>query len=232
MSLRKVSKLFTLATMACAALLIAGCGGSDEASTPPVVTPDSSTPSTPATGDQNGLVSGTTAGADGSATGALNTGGVQAEVPKLKGDRLRGTGMSGKNGSFTALASNPDAGGDLMTPVTPDTPEPTTPTMPEMPTPSVPAPTYTGATIYVNGKTHSVNKGDSFPKDNPVFTLVSISESSIELELVSGEFTSGGGSGVFLDKGSLTSLVNSSEQVTYKVKYLRGTTDGLSSMAS
>jgi hypothetical protein len=62
-----------------------------------------------------------------------------------------------------------------------------------------------------------------------VFRLLSVNGSSIEVELVAGEFTSDGGDGTFLDKGDLVSFVNASEQVTYKVKYLRPIvkTDGL-----
>jgi hypothetical protein len=48
---------------------------------------------------------------------------------------------------------------------------------------------------------------------------------SIEIQLVAGEFTSGGGNGVFLDKGQPVSLVNASEQVTYTVRYIRPITD-------
>jgi hypothetical protein len=67
----------------------------------------------------------------------------------------------------------------------------------------------------------SVDKNGAFPKDNPVFRLLSINASNVEVELIAGEFTTGGGSGVVLDKGELVSLVNASEQLTYRVKYLR-----------
>jgi hypothetical protein len=51
-----------------------------------------------------------------------------------------------------------------------------------------------------------------------------VTASAIELELVAGEFTDGGGTGAVLDKGDLVSLLNASEQKTYKVKYVRPAT--------
>jgi hypothetical protein len=57
-----------------------------------------------------------------------------------------------------------------------------------------------------------------------------VTANDIEIELIAGEFTSGGGVGTVLDKGELVSLVNSSEQLTYRIKYLRGiaSTDSIS----
>jgi hypothetical protein len=52
-----------------------------------------------------------------------------------------------------------------------------------------------------------------------VFRLVSVTATTAEIELVAGEFTSGGSIGTVLDKGQVVSLVNASEQVTYKVKF-------------
>lgn len=86
-----------------------------------------------------------------------------------------------------------------------------------------PKPTYTAAKVYIDGIVHDVAKGAAFPKDNPVFRLLQVNGGSIEVELIAGEFTTGGGSGVVLDKGELVSLVNASEQLTYRVKFLRAT---------
>lgn len=84
-----------------------------------------------------------------------------------------------------------------------------------------PAPViYAGAKMYVDGMIHAVQKNGTFPKGNPVFRLISVSAASVEIELVAGEFTAGGSIGTILDKGQIVSLVNASEQVTYKVKYI------------
>lgn len=86
-----------------------------------------------------------------------------------------------------------------------------------------PKPTFTGAKVYIDGIVHEVSKGGAFPKENPVFRLLQVNAGSIEVELIAGEFTTGGGSGVVLDKGELVSLVNASEQLTYRIKFLRAT---------
>lgn len=93
---------------------------------------------------------------------------------------------------------------------------------PEKPKPA--APQYAGAKFSVDGVVVTVDKKGAFPKNNPVFRLLSVDAGSVEVELIAGEFTTGGGSGVVLDKGELVSLVNASEQLTYRVKYLRPVT--------
>lgn len=96
--------------------------------------------------------------------------------------------------------------------------------------PAKPTTVYTGARIFVDGMIHAVQKGGTFPKGAPVFRLVSVSSTEIEIELVAGEFTAGGGVGTVLDKGDLVSMVNASEQVTYRLKFLSAT-EGISDIA-
>lgn len=207
-----------LAVIGCTALLAVGCGGGDEVVPPG---PDAN----PSGIDTSGAVGGTgTPGAtDPAAAGAAPS--ATAKLPDLKGGDVQGKGLGGGGGGlFDALAGGPQAPDPIDVPATmPSTTMPTTPTTPTTPTPTVAAPTFTGAAIYVDGTVYNVEKGESFPNDEPIFKLVGVSAKSIELELVAGEFTSGGGDGVFLDKGDLVSLVNASEQVTYKVKFLRPT---------
>jgi hypothetical protein len=52
-------------------------------------------------------------------------------------------------------------------------------------------PATSGATIEVNGASESVAVGGSFPSDDPTFTLVSVSEQSASIGLVSGSFSNG-----------------------------------------
>lgn len=201
-----------LALLSCTALVAVGCGGEEA----PAVDPGATGPA-PGVTDTAPLVGG---GAPDTAAPSAS-----AKLPDLKGGDVNGKGIGGSGGGlFDALAVSPQALGDENTvPVTPTTPVmPTTP-VPTTPTPTLAAPTFTGAAIYVDGTVYNVEKGDSFPNDEPIFKLVGVSAGAIELELVAGEFTSGGGDGVFLDKGDLVSLVNASEQVTYKVKFLRAT---------
>lgn len=202
-----------------ASLLIAsGCGGG--ADVPPVdpnagagAVPGATTPGTVAADPNAAIDPATGAPIEGGAVDA----GVTATVPDLVGDDVGGlTPLSGDSPLFTAgavdpedLADEPDADADKGDAAT------TTDTV------AKPAVTFSGATIYVDGITHTVNKNGTFPKGNPVFRLLAVNADDIEIALVAGEFTSSGGDGTFLDKGDMVSLVNASEQVTYRVKYLR-----------
>jgi hypothetical protein len=53
------------------------------------------------------------------------------------------------------------------------------------------APAVDGATIEVNGTAESVPLEGSFPSDDPTFKLVSVSDQSAEIGLVSGTFSNG-----------------------------------------
>jgi hypothetical protein len=208
-----------IGALAATSLVAAGCGGAatpdpGASATPGATTPGgtvgATTPADPAAAGQPGATDPTTgAPVTDSATSALTQ-----TVPVLSGGDVAG-GLSAVTASpvFDARAGT---GEQLATSTSSDTSATSSET-----TTAKSTTTYTGAKIYVDGITYSVNRNATFPKGNPVFKLLSVNGSSVEIELVAGEFTSDGGDGTFLDKGDLVSFVNASEQVTYKVKYLR-----------
>lgn len=201
------------------ALVAAGCGGAPEAPAGDVGGNAPTGAGTGAPGGADPLVNGAPGGTATPDGAAPNTGGVVARVPDVSAESLQGKGLSGSGGGlFDALAVDPSSIQSQE-----QTPLPTTPTtdMPTTPSTPVPSVVFSGAKIYVDGMTYDVNKGDSFPEDNPLFKLTSVTASAIELELVAGEFTDGGGTGTVLDKGDLVGLLNASEAKTYKVKFVR-----------
>lgn len=214
-----------IGAVALTSLLAAGCGGGDDAAT---AVPDGAATPTPATTDGATVVGGPApaAGATDPTTGLPvdpaagdATSGTTATVPDLSGEDLSG-GLAAVNGA--ALF----APGAVPVDALPSVTEKEVAEVPQAdPTPTEPAATFAGAKIYVDGIVHDVSINGVFPKGNPVFRLVSVGAGTIELELVAGEFTSGGGVGTLLDKGELVSLVNGSEQLTYRVKYLRPVVD-------
>jgi hypothetical protein len=221
--------LRTAALLGASALMAAGCGGGDAAVT------DTAAPAT------TGTTPGTTVAGDGTAPaidpltgqpvatdGAGATGGATAQIPELEGDDIGG-GLGAVSGSpiFEAGAISPsDFEASETADATDEVASDTTSTTTDTSTPV--APTYSGAKIYVDGMVHDVSTNGLFPSENPVFRLLSVSSGDIEIELVAGEFTTGGGTGTVLDKGELVSLVNASEQLTYRIKYLRPITESSS----
>ena len=209
----------TLGVLGATAIVVAGCGGGDEVpvdagpSPAPAPTPDASIAGDPGATQNIDPITGMPVTEDAGL-------GATAEIPDLSGGDIGG-GLGAIDASpiFEANATDPDK---LVQPdddgedVTDEsaTPAPSTDT-------SQPAVQFTGAKISIDGVVSDVELNSVFPDDNPVFRLLSISGGNIEVELIAGEFTSGGGSGVLLDKGEEVSLVNSSEQLTYVVTYLR-----------
>jgi hypothetical protein len=220
----------TIGILFAAALVAAGCGGGDDGSVPAdgAVTPTPGVDATQAPVGDAGIgatpqldANGQPIPSDPSAGGSL---GATAEIPDLSGGDIGG-GLGAVNSTpiFSASAVAADSidqtlGQDTTKFETPATDT----TVSEEAAPD--APTYSGARFSVDGIVVTVDKNGAFPKDNPVFRLLSINASNVEVELIAGEFTTGGGSGVVLDKGELVSLVNASEQLTYRVKYLRPVT--------
>lgn len=210
--------LWSIVVVTTAVLVASGCGGGEEATAPPV---DAGVTPVPATADDASTI-----GADGTSPQLDPVTGLPMEsadtapaatVPDLVGDDVSGGLEPVANtplfaaGAVKELESNKqqDRSADADT----DKSEPAADPKPKV--------TFTGAKIYVDGIVHSVNRNGTFPKGNPVFKLLSVNAGEIEIELVAGEFTSGGGVGTFLDKGELVSMVNASEQITYRIKYLR-----------
>ncbi len=207
----------TLGILGAAAIVVAGCGGGDE-----VAPPDTATPAP----DPNAQVVGDGMGGEQNIdpiTGLPIESadlGATAEIPDLTGGDIGG-GLGAINAEpiFDANAMDPN---ELAQQDASNEPEvDPTDTTTETTTSTEPAVTYTGAKVSIDGVVTDVELQGLFPNDNPVFRLLSVSGGNIEIELIAGEFTSGGGSGVLLDKGEEVSLVNSSEQLTYKMTYLR-----------
>lgn len=148
-------------------------------------------------------------------------GATTASVPDLAGDDVAGGLGSTKSSPLflPGAVSTEDAKEQFAADEKPD--ESTTGTGTDTKVEDKPAVVYSGAKIYVDGIVHDVDKNGTFPKGNPVFRLLGVTANDIEIELIAGEFTSGGGVGTLLDKGELVSMVNSSEQLTYRIKYLR-----------
>ena len=222
---RARTTLRTLGMLGASALVVAGCGGGE---TPPA---GGATTPTPAPGTTDPLVGdpgATTPGAIDPLTGqpvapTSTDVGATATIPSLVGDDISG----GLAETSTSAIFEPGA----IDPTDADAAENAKETetasnaATEAKDPVVETTKYSGAKIYVDGIVHDVSINGVFPKGNPVFRLVSVGAGTIELELVAGEFTSGGGVGTLLDKGELVSLVNGSEQLTYRVKYLRPVVD-------
>ena len=222
----------TVGLLGAAVLIAAGCGGGETppaTSATPAPAPD---PNAPTVADPNAPAATvdpvTGLPVDPALAGTEVPGATTASVPDLSGDDVAGgLGSTESSPLFVpgaidtqkakeAIEAEEKAGEGVDEGA--KTPEKTEPAV-----------VFSGAKIYVDGIVHDVNENGSFPKGNPVFRLLSVSAADIEIELIAGEFTSGGGVGTVLDKGELVSLVNSSEQLTYRIKYLRPitSTDGI-----
>jgi hypothetical protein len=79
------------------------------------------------------------------------------------------------------------------------------------------AATAGSAVIAVNGAEESVAKGADFPKDAPVFTLVSLTGTTAKIAIAGGAFASGART-VTLKKGEPLTLVNTADGTRYELK--------------
>lgn len=209
--------LTALGVVGIAALVAAGCGGGEE----PIPADAGAVPAPiDGTGGVTGL-EGQDLDGDGIPDAQAQSAdlGATASIPDLSGGDVGG-GLSSPSGNAPVFEATAVDGDELAAEtkdeetITPVETGPIEDTKPE-------APSFSSAKIYVDGIIHDVEQGDAFPSDNPVFRLLTINSGNIEIELIAGEFTSGGGSGVLIDKGELVSLVNASEQLTYRVKFMR-----------
>ena len=75
------------------------------------------------------------------------------------------------------------------------------------------------ATISVNGKSEVVRVGGSFPRANPVFTLVSLARGAVNIGIANGSYTSGAQT-VRLVSGRSLTLVDTASGVRYTVRLL------------
>ncbi|MCB0879130.1 MAG: hypothetical protein KDC46_09150 [Thermoleophilia bacterium] len=222
---QNTTRIGAIVLVATTSIIVAGCGGSDVPADTGAVTPTPAPNATnPTVGDPN-ATAGQDLDGDGIPDADPNAGatdlGATATIPDLSGGDIGGgLGAVGATPIFDAAAVSPD---DL--PKDESSESTTTTTDTAVPTTTPEASTFFGAKISIDGVVSDVAKGDAFPDDNPVFRLLSVTGSNIEIELIAGEFTAGGGSGVLIDKGEEVSLVNASEQLTYRITYLRGIKD-------
>ena len=83
--------------------------------------------------------------------------------------------------------------------------------------PGAPAAAAAGtALISVNGVQESVAVKADFPKDEPVFTLVSVSAGSAKIAIAGGALASGAPT-LTLEKGTPVTLVNTADGVRYEL---------------
>ena len=83
--------------------------------------------------------------------------------------------------------------------------------------PSGPSAAAGTAVIAVNGAEEAVEKGASFPKDSPMFTLVSIGKGRANVAVAGGAFASGART-IALTKGKTVTLVNTADGTRYELK--------------
>lgn len=229
----------TVGLLGAAVLVAAGCGGGDA---PPAATPAPGTPAPGTNADGTPIADPNAAGAidpatglpvDPNAAGTDAAGATTASVPILSGDDVAGgLGSTESNPIFLPGAIDTEKAKEQFDAddKADGSADPIGGGGGSVTTPDKPAVVYSGAKIYVDGIVHDVNEDATFPKGNPVFRLLSVTATDIEIELIAGEFTSGGGVGTILDKGELVSMVNASEQLTYRIKYMRpiSSADGIS----
>ena len=85
--------------------------------------------------------------------------------------------------------------------------------------PSGPSAAAGTAVIAVNGAEETVEKGASFPKGSPMFTLVSVGEGRANVAVAGGAFASGART-IALTKGKTITLVNTADGTRYELKLL------------
>ena len=85
------------------------------------------------------------------------------------------------------------------------------------PTPSGPSVPAGSAIIAVNGAEETVARGASFPKDAPMFTLVSVGSGQVKIAVAGGAFASGART-LALAKGKPVTLVNTADGTRFELK--------------
>ena len=86
---------------------------------------------------------------------------------------------------------------------------------------TAPQPVSNTATIAVNGTRHDVSPGGSFPKDDPIFRLVSLKRGTAKVGIVGGGYANGAPT-ITLEKGGKpVTLMNTADGTTYVLRYLR-----------
>ena len=82
--------------------------------------------------------------------------------------------------------------------------------------PAPPTPPPTSAVISVNGSSESVNTGSNFPASNPMFQLVSLTNSSAKVAVAGGSYANGSAT-VTLSVNKPVTLVNTADGTRYTI---------------
>jgi hypothetical protein len=85
------------------------------------------------------------------------------------------------------------------------------------PTPSPPVTTET-AQISVNGVAMDVKVGGTFPSDDPIFTLVSLTAKKAKIGIVDGTYATGAQTITLVKGGKPVTLMNTAEGTTYVLR--------------
>lgn len=122
--------------------------------------------------------------------------------------------------AFDRFASKDPFAQQLGTPTAPAAPAASKPAPPPPPpgssAPTVKPPAPTSARVSVNGVAEQVRVGDSFPADDPLFVLVSLTTTSAKIAISEGSLDSGG-STVTLKKGKKLTLQNTVDGARYEL---------------
>jgi hypothetical protein len=87
------------------------------------------------------------------------------------------------------------------------------------PTPAAPAASRE-ATISVNGVEHEVEVGDSFPKNDPIFKLVSLRGGTAKIGIVGGGYANGAPTIALKRGGKPVTLLNTADGTTYVLRFV------------
>ena len=88
---------------------------------------------------------------------------------------------------------------------------------PENETPPEPGPAV-GAEIWVNGVASNVGVGGTFPEDDPIFKLVSVTKTTAKVGIVDGTYATGAPTITLKKGGKPVTLMNTAEGTTYVLR--------------
>jgi hypothetical protein len=190
-----------------------------EAPTPPPAAAPSVVPSDPSVLPTPGTVGG-------APSSSASGGGTLVDsdpVPTASTGQLVGFGRFSSKDPFDQQIDPQEAmsaGGDEPAPS-----DPARPGAPSAPAGGAVAPPSPGgpqlapgtAIVAVNGVEETVQKGQPFPKDAPLFTLVAVSKGAVKIAVAGGALASGARS-VELLAGKTLTLVNTADGTRYEIK--------------
>ena len=86
------------------------------------------------------------------------------------------------------------------------------------PPPPPPATKAEGATITVNGVSSTVAVGGTFPEDDPIFKLVSLTKTSAKIGIADGTYATGSATITLRKGGKPVTLMNTADGTTYVLR--------------